>query len=317
MITHFMTGPDGSYCYTADLLSLKHATSTPAPYPDHRIANIHTPLNIHEWQACLRLHPDADFAAYILNGLQHGFHIGVCRPANLQSSKTNIQSARQNPQIIEADYILGPYPPHSFADLHINRFGAIPKKHQPGRWCLITDLSFPDGSSVNDAVDPALCMLEYITVDRVAEAAMQLDNASLLAKIDIKSAYRLIPVHHSDRAMLGMQWNGNLYVDCMLPFGLRSAPKIFNAVADALEWCIAQKGVHHIFHYLDDFLVMGPPNSSDCQENLHILEVLCAKLGVPLAPEKRDGPASILVFLDIIIDTIRGELRLPADKLQD
>ena len=145
---------------------------------------------------------------------------------------------------------------------------------------------------------------------------MQLGNASLLAKIDIKSAYRLIPVHPSDRTMLGMQWNGNLYVDCMLPFGLCSAPKIFNVVADALEWCIAQKGVHHIFHYLDDFLVMGPPNSSDCQESLHILEALCAKLGVPLAPEKRDGPASILVFLDIIIDTIRGELRLPADKLQ-
>ena len=286
-----MTGPDGSYRYTVDLLSLKHATPTPAPYPDHRIANIHTPLNIHEWQAGLRLHPDVDFTAYILNGLQHGFHIGVHCPAILQS---NMQSARQNPQIIEdylhneteAGNILGPYPLHSFADLHINRFGTIPKKHQLGRWHLITGLSFSEGSSVNDAVDPALCTLEYITVDRVAEAAMQLGNASLLAKIDIKSAYRLIPVHPSNRTMLDIQWNGNLYVDCMLPFGLRSAPKIFNAVADALEWCIAQKGVRHIFHYLDDFLVMGPPNSSDCQESLHILEVLCVKLGVPLAAKK-------------------------------
>ena len=145
---------------------------------------------------------------------------------------------------------------------------------------------------------------------------MQLGSGSLMAKIDIKSAYRLIPVHPRDRLLLGMQWRGDLYIDGMLPFGLRSAPKIFNAIADALEWCIAQKGVHHLFHYLDDFLVMGPPNSSICHESLHILETLCAKLGVPLAPDKRDGPASVLVFLGIIIDTVKGELRLPPEKLQ-
>ena len=50
-----------------------------------------------------------------------------------------------------------------------------------------------------------------------------------------------------------MQWDGNIYVDGMFPFGLRSAPKIFNALADAIEWCARQKGILHIFHYLDDF----------------------------------------------------------------
>lgn len=234
-------------------------------------------------------------------------------------------SARQHPHIIDeylltesqAGNILGPYSPHSApTGLHINRFGVIPKKHQVNRWRLITDLSFPDGFSVNEAIDPALCSLEYITVDKVAEAAMRLGHGSLLAKIDIKAAYRLIPVHPSDRPMLGMKWRDSLYIDGMLPFGLRSAPKIFNAVADALEWCIAQKGVEYIFHYLDDFLVMGPPDSATCEESLHILEAICAKLGVPLAPEKRDGPAPVLIFLGIIIDTLKGELRLPTDKLQ-
>ena len=75
---------------------------------------------------------------------------------------------------------------------------------------------------------------------------MQLGRGSLLAKIDIKSAYRLIPVHPYDRKFLGMLWDQQLNVDCMLPFGLRSAPKIFSAVADALEWCVGQQGVEHI-----------------------------------------------------------------------
>ena len=57
----------------------------------------------------------------------------------------------------------------------------------------------------------------------------------MIAKIDIKSAYRLIPVYPGDRKWLGMKWNNKIYVDGMLPFGLRSAPKIFNSVADAVE----------------------------------------------------------------------------------
>ena len=45
-------------------------------------------------------------------------------------------------------------------------------------------------------------------------------------------------------------------MDGMLPFGLSSAPKIFNSVADALEWCVSREGVEFIFHYLDDFAVV-------------------------------------------------------------
>ena len=56
-----------------------------------------------------------------------------------------------------------------------------------------------------------------------------------LAKVDIKSAFRNIPVHPKDRWMLGMRWEGGLFVDTVLPFGLCSAPKIFTAVADAVE----------------------------------------------------------------------------------
>ena len=80
-----------------------------------------------------------------------------------------------------------------------------PKKHQPGKWRLITDLSFPEGASVIDAIDPALCSLEYTSVEQVAEAALKLGSGSLLAKIDIKHAYRLIPVNPLDRHMLGME----------------------------------------------------------------------------------------------------------------
>ena len=56
----------------------------------------------------------------------------------------------------------------------------------------------------------------------------------MLAKMDIKKADRNIPIHPSDRIYLGMRWNGSIYVDTVLPFGLRSAPLLFSAVADGL-----------------------------------------------------------------------------------
>ena len=40
-----------------------------------------------------------------------------------------------------------------------------------------------------------------------------------------------------------MMWRDKLYVDTALPFILRSAPKIFNAVADALQWIMERNGV--------------------------------------------------------------------------
>ena len=85
-------------------------------------------------------------------------------------------------------------------------------------------------------------------------------------------------------------------MDPMLPSGLRSAPKIFNAMAYSLEWYLQKRGVRHVFHYLSRGL-------------------LCAFLRILIAEHKRDGPTTCFTFLGIEVDTIAGQLRLPADKL--
>ena len=89
-----------------------------------------------------------------------------------------------------------------------------------------------------------------------------------MAKFDIESAYRLVAVYPDDRQLLGMRWQGQLFMDTALPCGLRSSPKIFMAIADALEWIMCQEGVPSALHYLDDFLVFGRPYSRECQEVL-------------------------------------------------
>ena len=83
------------------------------------------------------------------------------------------------------------------------------------------DLSHPLGASVNDVISQELASLSYIRVDWVSSQIIQLGRGSLIAKVDIRLAYRLIPVHPADWPMLEVPWKDKLYVDAMVPFGLR------------------------------------------------------------------------------------------------
>ena len=114
-----------------------------------------------------------------------------------------------------------------------------------------------------------------------------------------------------------MRWGDTVYIDGALPFGLRSAPKIFSALADGLLWIMLQYGIPRALHYLDDFLFLGPQNSDECASSLRAALAVCRELGVPVAPEKTEGPSSTITFLGIEIDTVLGQLRLPQEKLHN
>ena len=291
-----------------------------------QLQHISTPLQPPAWEAMLRTHPDRAYVRLLLAGLNEGFRVGFDRSTPLRSAQSNMHSAREHPEVIQSyldkecsmGRMLGPFSSvdvQALPQLHINRFGVIPKGHGTGKWRLITDLSYPTGASVNDGIAPELCSLTYTSVEKVAQVAAQYEKGALMAKIDIEAAYRLVPVHPADRPLQAMEWRGMVYIDPMLPFGLRSAPKLFNAIADALEWGLKQRGVQHVFHYLDDFIVIAPPGSPDCARALETLNTSCAALGIPIAQHKREGPCACLTFLGIEIDTVASQLRLPADKL--
>ena len=177
-------------------------------------------------------------------------------------------------------------------------------------------LSHPPGSSVNNGIDNAHFLLRYSTVNNAIDSIMRLGRGALMAKIDVKSAFRLCPVHPSDHHLLGMRWNGQFYYDQVLPYGFRSAPFIFNCLADALEWIAIDRGVRPIHHYLDDFFVAGAPCTDRCTHHLHTLTSLCAALRIPLAGDKRDEPTTCLEYQGALPDSALHEARLPPNELQ-
>ena len=174
-------------------------------------------------------------------------------------------------------------------------------------------MSSPSGHSVNDGISSEWSSVSYPTVDHLSYLVLSQGKGAFLVKADIKEAYRMVPVHPQDQCLLGVQWKGNTYVDLALPFGLRSAPIIFSAVADAIQWILVQKGLK-ILHYLDDFIfVSGSFEEANSQKQL-LIDTFKA-LGVPLETSKLEGPATCLTFLGIEFDTVSLQIRLPSQKL--
>lgn len=316
--------PRGKYRYMEELKRLDNAHGASVPVVDPRLSPIITPLNLGAWSKCLEYHPDKAFVQYILTGVTQGFRVGFNTGARLRPAKRNIPSADQHPEVI-SDYIqkekaagriLGPFTPSDLEpSVQISRFGVIPKGHTPGKWRLILDLSYPEGASVNDGIHSENCSIKYLKIEEVAQALLNSGPGTAMAKIDIQSAYRIVPVAPADRHLLGMAWQGRVYVDAVLPFGLRSAPIVFNAIADALLWVLRQHGIRVIFQYLDDFFTLGAPGTEECAKNMRIMKALCELLGIPLSPEKCLGPLLILIYLGFEFDTMRMEIRLPKEKL--
>lgn len=111
--------------------------------------------------------------------------------------------------------------------VHCSPVGLVPKGRNMGRWRMIVDLYSPRGRSVNDGIQKHLCTLKYASVDDAVRFILAIGPNTLLLKIDLKSAYRMVPVHPQDWFLLGIQWEGQTFVDQALPFGLRSAPILF------------------------------------------------------------------------------------------
>ena len=177
------------------------------------------------------------------------------------------------------------------------------------------DLSSPQDHSINDNLHRRLLHVSYASMDDAAMLMHFLGAGALMAKVDIQSAYRLVPIHPADRRFLGVSWQGSVYVDCQLPFGLAASPAIFSTLAGALEWILRSRSVCHVIHYLDDFLLLGHPNSDKCAIALHTTLANCRELGVPLAADKVEGPAPLLTFLGIELNTLTMSLGLPVDEL--
>ena len=98
--------------------------------------------------------------------------------------------------------------------------------------------------------------LSYASIQEAIEFIKLAPNKPVfMAKVDVESAFRIIPVCPADRPFLVFRWRGKYYMDAVLPMGCASSCRIFEAVSTGLHWIAINKlGATAVVHYLDDFL---------------------------------------------------------------
>ncbi|XP_045196576.2 uncharacterized protein LOC123551595 isoform X1 [Mercenaria mercenaria] len=234
----------------------------------HSLAN--TPINLAVLKVYLSLYPNKQLADELLEGFTNGFRLQYQGP-RVPTSCQNLISVRKNPALayekvrkeVQLGRIAGPFKEKPFPNLRQSTIGLVPKKDGSSR--LIHHLSYPQGSSLNDFIDPASSSVHYTSIDRVVEAVVTLGRSCEMAKVDIKSAFRLLPVHKDDFELLGFQLGGVYFEDKALLMGCAISCCLWEKFATFLQWLVRYKSKSEsLFHYLDDYICLACSNSGEC-----------------------------------------------------
>ena len=282
-------------------------------------ATIFTPVHWEILSASLVGYPDRD---YVCNGFRLGFRIGiregevdlsstdpaVAKPARLQSELRKKLNSE-----LSAGHVLGPYDRPPLPDMQISPLYVVPKS-EPGKFRMIHNLSHPKGHAVNDNLQPHMCTVSYCSVADVVDYMQHRPRPNYyLAKIDMKDAYRTVPIHPADWKYLGMKIEDKYFLDRVLPMGLSSSCAIYQRISDCLAWKFSGLTGCHIVNYLDDFLIVSDSLEVGESAVSRVVE-WCEAIGFPISTEKTVLPAKSLVFLGIGINVEGRFLYIPENK---
>ena len=162
---------------------------------------------------------------------------------------------------------MGPFHGPRFPNFQCSPPDIVSKK-DPSEFCLIHHLSYPPGSSVNDFIPEHCSSVHYASINDAVSVIKRMGAGCFKAKTDVKSAFRIIPIHPNDFALLGMKWQDSYYFDRSLPMGSSSSCAIFEAFSKALQWlAMTRLGASGVLHILDDFLFTAD-NRAKCHAEL-------------------------------------------------
>jgi hypothetical protein len=255
---------------------------------------------------------------FILNGIEFGFTLtdasAVPEPAFCKNYKSaTCESKVLSEEQIKVELEKGRYVISDVCPPVVSALGAIPKSSTKVR--LIHDLSRPLGGVNKHSTDNSV---KFPTID---EATKHMSTNTFLAKIDLKEAYRSIPLHPSCYGLTGLHWqfsgdeDSTYFFDARLPFGASKSCKIFQSLTNAIVRMLGRRKII-VCGYIDDFLIIED-SADNCQRSLDCIVALVESLGLSVNWDKVSGPAQQLVFLGVDINCVSQTLALPAKKLSE
>ena len=277
-------------------------------------------LNIAMWKSVLSEYWDQQ----LLQLLEFGFPVGFDRNSELQHDIGNHKSATEYPADVLAyleeeksfGAIEGPFSKFPIDPCHVSPFMTRPKPNSATRRVII-DLSWPKGASVNDGVNKTSYLgsdfkLTFPTIDHLTSELKKLGRGAHIFKVDVSRAFRHLSMDPADYDLLGLYWDA-AFVDTKLPFGCRHGSQFFQRTSDAVRYVMRRRNVD-VINYIDDFLGYGTPEKAS--RAFHELQELMRDLGLTISAKKLIPPSTQAVCLGILVDTTKGTVAIPQEKLE-
>jgi hypothetical protein len=155
---------------------------------------------------------------FITLGLTYGFSLHYkgdlvnATPQNHQSALDNsyIVSEKIHKEIMQGG-IMGPFDDPPMKPFFCSPISPVPKKgKEEGKFRTVHNLSFPKDKSVNCGTPKEFTRVNYDIFDHFVEILVETGQASFMAKADIESAFRILPIHPKDYWLLGFHGKENI-----------------------------------------------------------------------------------------------------------
>ena len=144
-------------------------------------------------------------------------------------------------------------------------------------------------------VNPVLLADTY-PLPRPDDLFAALAGGKIFSKLDLKHAYLQVPLDETSKQYTTINTPKGLYQYERLPFGVSSAPSLFQRTMENLL-----SGLNRVSVYLDDILVTGI-NEADHLQNLHVVLQALEEAGLTLKKSKCQFAVPSVEYLGHIID---------------
>lgn len=275
-----------------------------------------------------------DKTKFLVEGFKSGFKLGYKGPTDRQTFSRNHRLRAGNEVVlwnkimkeVEVKRISGPYlsPPYpSFIQSPVT---LIPKKGSTSsdpieNTRLIFDLSYPHGESLNDYTPQEYKSVDYPLFDKAILMCLKEGKACYLSKTDCKSAFLMLPLARDQFHWVIMKCphpeTGVEYYFCLktVCFGSETSCYLYMKLSNALAHIFRYRTGGDISNLLDDFMTCKS-DKTGCNGYLRAFMNICALINLPLAEEKTCFACQEMVFLGLLINTIKQTISIPDEKLK-
>ena len=206
----------------------------------------------------------------------------------------NHDSAYENaPSLTDtiAQWVIGKFVSGPFRSPPVKNFRSNPLKVivQHGKVRPVLNVSSPRGFSFNDnVIESRMEKVHMSSAARFGQSVLKAGKNAVMTKFDLKNAYKNVPCKIEDIRLQGFEWGGRYFAETTQMFGARTSVSNFDIVGNTiltLATRLTDIPRFLVHRQLDDVPVVGPENSSWCENFTETYADICQKIKVETAPD--------------------------------